>query len=702
MKTIILGILILCSSLAHASMGSEHLTATIIGSGSPVYYEDRASASVLISKGDTHILVDMGNGTQANLNKLGVNASAFSALLFTHHHLDHNEEFVPIMVRSLLGRHDFTIIGPPNTVKLTESNLELYAEDIAYRLGRRGITLADRKSALTVRDIKGGESFDIGNIHVTTIEVPHTIHTVAYRFDYNGESIVITGDLTYSEALPKLAKNADFMIIDSGGMIMKGGRRGRRVMKGARRNRNVQSGRRRSSRKRAHLNLHESSLLAKRANARNLVYTHFTPGEVDQEASLKEICKNYSGNVIFGEDLMVLSNAVKDTKSVPASAALSYPIVDTAQEKFYGNFGEISPPAQGDAFYGQDANFTGNKPSYTDNGNGTITDNVTGLMWQKGFQVLSYEEAVKFAATSTLGGYDDWRMPTIKEMYSLILFNGVDASNPDMFSVPPGAKPFIDTNYFDFQYGANGIRVIDSQYLTSTIYKGRTMRGNKTVFGVNMADGRIKGYPLVDPRSRTAKKFSVRLVRSNPLYGVNRFVDNKDGTVSDLATGLMWTKDDSKQAMKWKEALAWMQKMNKKNYLGYNDWKLPNAKELHSILDYSRSPQSTNSAAIDPVFNISTIKDEKGRDNYPFFWTSTTHLNANRRNSSAVYICFGEALGFMKLPRSAKAQLMDVHGAGAQRGDPKTGEAADYPAGRGPQGDVVRIAHYVRLVREIK
>ncbi len=46
----------------------------------------------------------MGNGTQANLNKLGVNIRKLSALFFTHHHLDHNEEFVPIFIRSLLGK----------------------------------------------------------------------------------------------------------------------------------------------------------------------------------------------------------------------------------------------------------------------------------------------------------------------------------------------------------------------------------------------------------------------------------------------------------------------------------------------------------------------------------------------------------------------------------------------------------------------
>jgi hypothetical protein len=44
-------------------------------------------------------------------------------------------------------------------------------------------------------------------------------------------------------------------------------------------------------------------------------------------------------------------------------------------------------------------------------------------------------------------------------------------------------------------------------------------------------------------------------------------------------------------------------------------------------------------------------------------------------------------------------QFCDVHGAGAQRSDPKTGDPAQFPHGRGPQGDVIRIFNYVRCVR---
>ena len=227
------------------------------------------------------------------------------------------------------------------------------------------------------------------------------------------------------------------------------------------------------------------------------------------------------------------------------------------------------------------------------------------------------------------------------------------------------------------------------------------MGGDHTVFGVNFADGRIKGYgtgPL--PGQTGGKTFEVRYVRDNTQYGKNEFSENGDGTIRDAATGLIWDKNDSGEGLNWEEALAWVAQRNTEMYLGYNEWRLPNAKEMQSILDYTRSPQTTNSAAIDPVFNCSTIIDEGGNSNYPFFWTGTTHASSNGMGSFGVYICFGEAFGWMEMPpMSGNYTLMDVHGAGAQRSDPKSGDPANWPHGNGPQGDVVRIYNYVRLVR---
>ncbi|MCK7477912.1 MAG: DUF1566 domain-containing protein [Candidatus Moduliflexus flocculans] len=66
----------------------------------------------------------------------------------------------------------------------------------------------------------------------------------------------------------------------------------------------------------------------------------------------------------------------------------------------------------------------------------------------------------------------------------------------------------------------------------------------------------------------------------------------------------MWTKGDSAQGLNWQEALAWVQAKNAENYLGHDDWRLPNAKELQSIVDYTRSPDTTSSAAIDPALHL--------------------------------------------------------------------------------------------------
>ena len=254
---------------------------------------------------------------------------------------------------------------------------------------------------------------------------------------------------------------------------------------------------------------------------------------------------------------------------------------------------------------------------------------------------------------------------------------------------------FIDTNYFNQPLGNTNIgeREIDAQTWSSTEYVGRTMNNDETVFGVNFVDGRIKGYPKYKPSTGSANTMYFRMVRGNIDYGKNDFVDNDDNTISDIATGLMWQKADDGIARDWEESLSYAENSE---FAEYDDWRLPNAKELQSIVDYTRSPQTTNSPAIDPIFETTEINDPDGNSgHYPFFWTSTTHLDGVNPYSGAAYIAFGEGLGKMN------GTLMDVHGAGCQRSDPKSGNINDYPQYFGPQGDVRYVYNYVRLVRDI-
>jgi hypothetical protein len=416
---------------------------------------------------------------------------------------------------------------------------------------------------------------------------------------------------------------------------------------------------------------------------------------------------------IFAAALMAATPAV--AQGVP------FPVVDTGQTQCFDDRGAAPCSPPGRPFFGQDGQIQGRLPHYRDNGDGTVSDLVTGLMWQKSFERSGFAEAPAKAAASRIGGHGDWRVPTIKELYSLMDFSGATGSAmPSTTGAPADARPYLDRSVFAFEYPGQG-RFIDAQYVSSTVYTGTTMGRDRSFFGVNFADGRIKAYPQNGgPGGRV---WYARWVRGNPAYGRNDFADNGDGTVRDRATGLVWLQADSGAfrdhlghtkmgdgRLDWAEALAFCIGLD---FAGRRDWRLPNAKELHSMVDYGRSPQATASAALDPVFRITAITEADGSRNWPYFWTSTSHLDGRRPGDFAVYIAFGKAMGNMPAPPSGAiggpppgpmgplgpTTLQDVHGAGAQRSSPKSGEESRLPVGAGPQGDVLRIYNYARCVR---
>lgn len=401
----------------------------------------------------------------------------------------------------------------------------------------------------------------------------------------------------------------------------------------------------------------------------------------------------------------------------------AYPVVDTGQTASYNTSMAITAPAAGQAFHGQDAQVAGAAPSYALSSDGkVVTDQVTQLMWMRGPNTTlttpasadkkTYAAAQAWVATinaMNYGGYGDWRLPTIKELYSLMIFTGTDPSGYSGTSTV-GLTPFIDTNYFNFGYGQSPERIIDSQYASSTLFTGQSAdTGSSMLFGLNLADGRIKGYDLSTPNGGD-KTFFVQLVRGVAGYGENSFIANGDGTVTDIASGLMWSQADSGSAMNWQDALAWVQTMNAAQHLGHDDWRLPNAKELQSLVNYANAPDVNGKPAIDTsYFTISAIINENGETDYPYFWTSTTHATYNGGGASAVYVPFGRALGYS----TRLGKWIDVHGAGCQRSDPKLGPPySEYTTHRvsrngmtylgyahGPQNDAIRGLNYVRLVR---
>ncbi|MEH6346281.1 MAG: DUF1566 domain-containing protein [Bermanella sp.] len=399
------------------------------------------------------------------------------------------------------------------------------------------------------------------------------------------------------------------------------------------------------------------------------------------------------------------------------SPNLTFTIVDTNQSLCYGSG---SGAMTNCTSTGHDADYSGHQPDYTVSEDGlTVTDNVTTLIWTQGSDInedgeVNYDdklyqyEAVEYCQNLSLSDRTDWRLPNIKEAYSLILFSGQDASSYQG-SDTSSLVLFLDEK-FDRAFGdleatqtsngfspAEGVdRIIDAQYASTSLYVSTTMNNDATMFGVNYVDGRIKGYPTA------IKEFYVRCVTSNEQYGINLFSDNNNETISDEATGLMWQQNDN-VSTDWDNAIN---QCENDNTASHTDWRLPNAKELQSIVDYSRSPDTDNAAAMDPIFNAASFNNEENIIDWGYYWASTTHVDNDGDGSNATYVSFGRALGYMN------NSILDVHGAGSQRSNDKLDVASEPGASsatdanglffyKGPQGDVLRENNMVRCVRNI-
>ena len=281
------------------------------------------------------------------------------------------------------------------------------------------------------------------------------------------------------------------------------------------------------------------------------------------------------------------------------------PIPDTGQTKCYNNTAEIPCPSPGQAFYGQDGNYTIDPPSYTKlDANGAVLpdsaatwamvrNNVTGLIWENKTDDGSIHDKdyacgwggtgafIKALNDAMFGGFSDWRLPTITEPQSIVDFSR--------------KMPAIDTNFFP---GTVFSATTSSGYWSSTPYASSPNSAWFIPFGYGHVDS-----------ANTGAAFAARAVRGGKKAG--GFMDNDDGTVTDTATGLMW-QQGAPSSMTWEAALTYADGLA---LAGFNDWRLPTITELQSIVDFSRA-----SPAIDTNWFPGT--------GVSYYWSSTTYAGA--------------------------------------------------------------------------
>ena len=119
-----------------------------------------------------------------------------------------------------------------------------------------------------------------------------------------------------------------------------------------------------------------------------------------------------------------------------------WPMVSTGQTECYGVGGRIPCPFLGSEFFGQDATYQVGVRSYIDNGDATVTDGVTGLIWQKGYKAdLTWYEAFRYCQNLSLAS-SKWRLPLTHELKSLVDYG---ASNP---AIDTAAFPNTPSEWF--------------------------------------------------------------------------------------------------------------------------------------------------------------------------------------------------------------------------------------------------------------
>jgi len=286
--------------------------------------------------------------------------------------------------------------------------------------------------------------------------------------------------------------------------------------------------------------------------------------------------------------------------------------------------------------FGEDADFTGRTPAYRDNRDGTVTDLVTGLTWQKvdGGE-MTWEKAKIYAGTLRLAGQGDWRLPNSMELLSL-MNHGLHG-------------PAMDTEIFP----RSGARYW---------WTDRTRQGDPgKVWLVNTGGGLGAHAKTESVSAGGDRPVHVRCVRGSSSLGAGPDLkDNGDGTITDRRTGLVWQRLGATGKLTWEEALRCCVELA---LADRRDWRLPNIKELRSLSDDGRADPS-----LDRVFF-------PGAQAAPY-WSATTQVNRPER---AWYVDFSSGL-VTYADKTEGLLALAVRGGVAQTGPREKPAPAPLPA----------------------
>lgn len=268
--------------------------------GGPTPKKNRAAPSQVVLINDVAYVLDCGNGVAQQLAKAGIKLSAIRHVFVTHHHSDHNADYGNLLLLAWAAdlEHRVDTWGPPPLQRMTKQFLALNDADIQTRIKDEGRPALHK--LIVPHDIQGpGIVLQQNEVTIRAAQVVHPPVTpaYAYRFDYQGRSIVISGDTSYSPQLVELARNADILVHE----IMHTPSLEKLLAT------EPNAKRLKEHLLASHSTGEQVGRLASEARVKKLVLSHFVPGGypyLDDQVWLDAVRPYFDGEIIVGRDLM--------------------------------------------------------------------------------------------------------------------------------------------------------------------------------------------------------------------------------------------------------------------------------------------------------------------------------------------------------------------------------------------------------------
>jgi len=287
----------------------EHLKVILLGTGSPRAFYGRAKPGVVVLARNKTFLVDCGDGVVDQMIKVGVMPQRISDVLFTHHHYDHNGGFFDVFITSwrthitpervFEGRSTpLNVYGPETTKEIIGKMRESFEFDVKLRVS---YNLSDEAGSQIVYVEKNeGLIYDKDGIKITAFEVDHrpVYPAVAYKFEYNGKSVVVSGDTIPVPNMIKYSKGVDLLVHEAynkewlESLIVQYPNYAKALSNPAK----------------YHTTTLEAAQIAEKAGVKHLVLTHHIPAPEANERAEKEYIRGmadiFKGPITVGRDLM--------------------------------------------------------------------------------------------------------------------------------------------------------------------------------------------------------------------------------------------------------------------------------------------------------------------------------------------------------------------------------------------------------------